>query len=509
VRKDPVPQVAPVLPPPAEDHAAALAGIALSPNNDRALDEIDGAGLTPDDLPSPTGRVILAALDLYRAGLPVSLYTLPDRLTPETVAALGGSLALDRLVDHAPPPAHAGYHSRKLIEVGAKRRLGIQAAGWVEAAQNGTSVNDLMSAMRSALDAETARLPANRSGAFPAIISAATFMAEDIEAPPEVVRGVMHAGSKAVYGGPSKAVKTWTLMDLCLSVASGAPWLDFQTTAGRVLYVNFELQSFAVQRRLRAIGNARRLDVPANLHLWNLRGHACPLPRLLPELRRQIEGEGYVLIVLDPVYKTLAGRDENSAGDIGAVCNELEAVSVQTGATVAFGAHFTKGNASGKEAIDRISGSGVWARDPDSIIVATPHETEGAFTVEMTLRNFPPPAPFVVRWDFPLMRRDSELDPRRLRQPQRRAGSAPGRPDVAELVDGALALVKGNAVNVAHFRGKLHKLAGTQARVRELYNVLVGDGHLEELHARGRGRHDAWIGTPDQINELRQRTFHE
>ena len=48
--------------------------------------------------------------------------------------------------------------------------------------------------------------------------------------------------------------------------------------------------------------------------------------------------------------------------------------------------HFAKGNASAKGTIDRISGSGVFARDPDSLVVFTRHEEEGAFVVEM-VRN--------------------------------------------------------------------------------------------------------------------------
>src|ERR1051325_5990145 len=45
-------------------------------------------------------------------------------------------------------------------------------------------------------------------------------------------------------------------------------------------------------------------------------------------------------------------------------------------AAVALAGHFTKGNASAKEAIDRISGSGVFARDPDKekSAVKTYHE---------------------------------------------------------------------------------------------------------------------------------------
>src|SRR5262249_51704582 len=58
----------------------------------------------------------------------------------------------------------------------------------------------------------------------------------------------------------------------------------------------------------------------------------------------------------------------------------------------------------------------VFARDPDSLLIFTRHEMEDAFTVEATLRNFKPIEPFCVRWQFPLMGRDGELDPARLKQ---------------------------------------------------------------------------------------------
>jgi hypothetical protein len=251
---------------------------------------------------------------------------------------------------------------------------------------------------------------------LPTIINAATFTASPVPEPPQVISGVLHRGSKAVYGGPSKAFKTWTLLDMCLAVATGTDWLGFNTAPGPVLYMNFELQPFAVHKRLLVLSEIRGCEVPHNLHIWNLRGFSRPLSQLLPELLRQIKGEGYALIIPDPIYKTLSGKNENDAGDIGTVCGEIESVAVQTGSAVAFGAHFAKGNASGKEHIDRVSGSGVWARDPDSIITATTHEMEGCFSVEMTLRNFPQPKPFVIRWEYPQMRREDMLDPKDLKQ---------------------------------------------------------------------------------------------
>jgi hypothetical protein len=65
-----------------------------------------------------------------------------------------------------------------------------------------------------------------------------------------------------------------------------------------------------------------------------------------------------------------------------------------------------------------MSGAGAWARDPDSIVVLTPHEEPDCFTVTSILRNLPQLPEFVLAWDFPLMRVASDLNPDALRRPQ-------------------------------------------------------------------------------------------
>jgi hypothetical protein len=131
------------------------------------------------------------------------------------------------------------------------------------------------------------------------------------------------------------------------------------------------------------------------------------------------------LVIIDPIYKGLGGRDENAAGDIGELCNELESIAVQTGAAVFYVAHFSKGNQAGKDAIDRISGSGVWTRDADSIITLTKHkeEQDNAYTVDLILRNFPEQPPFVVAWVYPLMKVRNDLNPEDLKQARGRKPS--------------------------------------------------------------------------------------
>jgi len=101
---------------------------------------------------------------------------------------------------------------------------------------------------------------------------------------------------------------------------------------------------------------------------------------------------------------------------MGSLMNEVEAIVERTGAAVAFGAHYSKGNQSEKDPLDRISGSGVFARDPDTIMGLTAHEEENCYTVHSALRNFPGKEPFVIEWDFPLFKIRSDLNAHKLKQ---------------------------------------------------------------------------------------------
>lgn len=392
-------------PTPAAAPAAEVAVIGCVVTNPETLATAHAAGLTAEHFQDATCRKIWQAIAQS-----------PDAFTPASIGAAAGipSARLEKIVDAGCIPSHLPSFAGELIEAHSKHELGFQLQrGLVENADVTKSASFVAGVLRDRL-AELASVP--DANAMPAIVDAETFTGTAMPEPPHVINGVLHRGSKAVYGGPSKAFKSWTLLDLCLAVSTGKPWLGFDTTPGNVLYLNFELQPFAVHKRLLAIAQDRQCAIPSTLHVWNLRGFARPLSALLPDLLRQIKGEGYALIVPDPIYKTLDGRDENGAGDIGALCQELDQMAVATGAAIAFGAHFAKGNASGKEHIDRVSGSGVWARDPDAILTATTHEEQNAFTLEMTLRNFAPVDPFVIRWDYPRMRRDDTADPARLKQ---------------------------------------------------------------------------------------------
>ena len=251
---------------------------------------------------------------------------------------------------------------------------------------------------------------------LPPIEDLSAFIMKPIIKAKVLVEGILHQSSKLCFGGNSKAFKTWMMLDLALSVANQVEWLGLTTTQAKVLYCNFEIQEEHIQSRIKALEQAKNITTSqGQFDLWNLRGYAASFDVLIPKILERIKTMQYGLIVIDPIYKMYGDTDENAAGDVAALMNGLERLAVNAKAAVVFSAHYSKGNQSGKESIDRVSGSGVFARDPDSLIAVTALEEDECFKVEPTLRNFKPMAPFGVRWQYPLIERDNSLNIKKLR----------------------------------------------------------------------------------------------
>ena len=255
---------------------------------------------------------------------------------------------------------------------------------------------------------------------LPEIVTLREFAGAPPVAPPQIIDGILHQGCKMILGGTSKSNKSWCLLDLAISVASGEKWWGRKCTKLPVVYINFELHGWAIAERLNALCSARGecKGVGDTLHLWNLRGHNADITLLRPKLEEQLARHQFGLIILDPAYKVLGNRDENANGEIASLMNEFEAMAQKTGAALVVAHHFAKGDSTAKNAMDRMSGAGAWARDPDSIMVLTPHEEPDCFTVTSILRNLPQLPEFVLGWDYPLMRIASDLNPEALRRPQ-------------------------------------------------------------------------------------------
>lgn len=250
---------------------------------------------------------------------------------------------------------------------------------------------------------------------------------------PSIIDGILRRKQKMLVVGPSKAGKSFLMIELAIAVAEGWEWFGHKCKQGRSLIVNFEIQRPSMLHRVRDVWDEMALSHESgernysNLDVWNLRGHSAPLDKITPLLIRQAANRKYDLIIIDPIYKVLTG-DENSASDMARFCNEFDVIAEQLGCTVVYCHHHAKGDAGRRASMDRASGSGVFTRDPDAFLDMSPiavpmerrptlryegkdgYQMEGhPFRVTYTLREFATPVPTDIIFQWPVHRVTNEL----------------------------------------------------------------------------------------------------
>lgn len=244
------------------------------------------------------------------------------------------------------------------------------------------------------------------------------------ELAPSLIDGILREGHKMLIAGPSKAGKSFALIQLCISIAEGSPWFGFDCAQGKVLYVNLELDRASCLHRFKDVYVAlgQQPTNIANISIWNLRGKSLPMDQLAPKLIRRAEKKGYKAIIIDPIYKVITG-DENSADQMANFCNQFDKVCTELKCAVIYCHHHSKGNQTAKRSMDRASGSGVFARDPDALIDLLEIEAENldgnklenapvdtsqctAWRMEGTLREFPRFKPVDLWFEYPIHKVD-------------------------------------------------------------------------------------------------------
>jgi hypothetical protein len=273
------------------------------------------------------------------------------------------------------------------------------------------------------------------------------------KSPSVIIPGVVRQGEIILIGGHSKSWKSWALLDLLYCVANGMPWFSFPAVIGSVLHIDLELADWDIRHRFTAIQKSYNDGSFDNIRVVAHRGKKLGLGDL-EQVSTELKELNFALISLDPTYRLLADENENEAGVITELMNKFLELGTSLQAAIALLQHFSKGNQSDKEPLDRFSGSGVWARHPDALVMFSQHEDENAFTINFVFRSFPPIEPFVVKWEFPRFRLASELDPDKLRQ------SKGGRPQVSSAEKLCSLVHADETICYSDFFRRAHSLSG-------------------------------------------------
>lgn len=231
--------------------------------------------------------------------------------------------------------------------------------------------------------------------------------------------GILRQGHKGMLAGQSKAGKSFALLQLGLAVATGGTWLGYPCTQGRVLYVNLEIDAASFAHRVADIASVKQLtgDWATRFDILNLRGFCAPLDKLAPKiihkcLKASDGKKGYYsIVIIDPLYKIITG-DENSASEMSKFTALFDKIAYSTGAATFSVHHHSKGAQGTKRTMDRASGSGVFARDPDALLdlspLVVPDEEKDAldgataWRLSATLREFKEPEPINVYFRYPV-----------------------------------------------------------------------------------------------------------
>lgn len=239
---------------------------------------------------------------------------------------------------------------------------------------------------------------------------------------------ILRQGAKLIVVGDSKMGKSYTLIDLAEAICVGGEWLGMQCDEGKVFYINLEIdpdefrwrQHEVWKERPESIDNASVPKINRNFVRWNLRGHATNMDKLAPRLVRRVLQYGepgtFKAIIIDPIYK-VNGGDDNDAKAVAKFTNTLDLIIQCCGCAVIYAHHHPKGTTGDRKSIDRMSGSGVYGRDADTVIdfspLFVPEDIQASygdatlFRAEISNRSFGKKNPIDCIFSWPRFRRDT------------------------------------------------------------------------------------------------------
>jgi hypothetical protein len=428
--------------------------------------------IVPNSFYIPANRLIFATiLEIYNAGKPIDTSVLAEELTAaRKLDEIGGYAYITRISAASPTTAKTTYFIEKIRELSVLRDIITAGTAAVENCYTYSGPDDLAGIL-SKLKEPQDKAEIGLGGWKP--ITAAMAALNPTPAPPELIGGMLYAGGTLMMSGASKSMKTYTMIHAGLAVASGSEWMGKKTTQRPVIYLNLELQPFAMEKRVREIASAMRIDCPAAFHIVNLRGTLVNIGVVEAQLHRLVTRLDPGLVIIDPHYKISAasGVDENSNDAQGLLLYRLENTICKRGAALMIAHHFSKGDKSQTKAMDRAAGGGALARWPDVIMTLTEHEDEGCCVAEFSLRNFAPIDAFVLRWDYPVWHLAAGADATKLKKA--------GRP-AKNPAESLLALIPHDGIT----RGELLKLGKpkwSQSRLYDAVKELLETGKVREM----------------------------
>lgn len=476
---------------PAPDTTAetALLGAILA-DYARVMPAVNAAGITTSDFYSPDNRRIFAAmLELTAAGAPIDTLTVSRKTGMQLIG-------LDAIMQSCPTPTHTPHYLQKVLDAAQRRHLVEIGAELQDAATSDRPADEIAAEVRERLEDISGKSESMEP------VNAASWAIEQVDPPDQILDELFDAGTKAVIVAPSKARKSFFMLQMAITLAGNkSEFLGWRIPKQRrVLFWNLEITPAHFHKRLTSM--LRALDMQPHhlgdrLRILNSRGADIGLIQIITQIRRrQIE-----ILFIDPIYKLIPG-DESGQEEIKRLLRDLDRLCRETGVAVVYSHHTAKGISGDRQTIDRASGSGVLARDFDAMISLVPHVNEGMLVVEQIARSYPPRDAFSIEFNTDqgcFMVADGVAPVCQTSNNRSRSG----RTGNTIKEDDVLALVAERPLPALVFRSELRRIGLTERAARETRARLVDTGQLVEYSPPTYPRQIV-IGTPDAIEILQR-----
>jgi RecA-family ATPase len=166
--------------------------------------------------------------------------------------------------------------------------------------------------------------------------------------PPIVIEGLLRITEKLGITAGSKSFKTWLLLYIGYCIANGLDFLGHKTHRAKVVVFDLELSKNGLKRRLTRIQQTLGQGDYDNIKVCSLRGKARLFCKNFESIKARVVQEGFKVVIIDPVYKFLLGRDESSNGLVADMLENLTMFCMEAQVALLYIRHHSKGNQAGR-----------------------------------------------------------------------------------------------------------------------------------------------------------------
>ena len=162
-----------------------------------------------------------------------------------------------------------------------------------------------------------------------------------------LIKGLLDKGGMSVMFGESNCGKTFVALDIALHIAMGQSWREMRSRKGAVVYIAAE-GGLGLGDRLKALRIHNKLESYPPFHLIPVSIDLCNTDSDVEELVHEIGQIPDVgLIIIDTLSRAMAGGNENSPDDMGAIIGSGDRLKEEIGAHVMFIHHSGKDSSKG------------------------------------------------------------------------------------------------------------------------------------------------------------------